>query len=192
MTYIKFKKLKMKDGRFNGADFQAITRPPAADMEEIIQHLTLTKVDGLSPHVDFTRAFNRLTIHLIISCEQKPESKTHSYFKKVYPRIIDPGDDIVQTWEEAERGWTDGFQATGVVWGGSGADEGVTIYGYKKLRTGMVLNLTGPFLKFETESQPYAFEKELHQDIIDIEKEASAFLQREKHSNAVQLELAFQ
>lgn len=71
------------------------------------------------------------------------------------------------------------YVVTGYSIGGSDENAGVTIIGQKLLKSGSVLNMIGPFIKFE-DFEAYAFAGELYADIYSCNYEVEQYLFKEK------------
>lgn len=113
-------------------------------------------------HVDMKKALDRLRLHLVMVCEQ-PEATLIS-IENIH--MIDM--------EEFAN-----YAVTGYSIGGSDESAGVTIIGQKLLKSGSVLNLISPFIKFE-DSEAYSFAGELFSDVQSCNYEVEEYLFSEK------------
>lgn len=109
-------------------------------------------------HSDLKKAFNRLVLHLIMVCEQPEAGK------------ID-----IENIHEIDLEEFHNYVVTGYSIGGSDESAGVTIIGQKLLRSGQVLNLISPFIKFE-DSEAYSLAGELYSDIQGCDCEVCEYM----------------
>jgi hypothetical protein len=113
-------------------------------------------------HADLKKAMDRLKLHLVMVCEQ-PEAG-----------LID-----IETIHQVELDEFNNYVVTGYSIGGNDESAGVTIIGQKLLKSGSVLNLITPFIKFE-DSDAYLFAGELYSDISSCNYEVEEYLFAEK------------
>lgn len=113
-------------------------------------------------HADLKAAIERLKVHLVAVCEQ-PESGLVD-FENI------GNFDLTQL---------ENYLVTGYSISGSDESSGVTITGQKLLKSGQVLNLNSPFIKFE-DMEAYPFAGELYNDIQGCNWEVSEYLFSEK------------
>lgn len=113
-------------------------------------------------HADLKAALERLKMHLVVVCEQ-PEAGLID-FESIHQSTLEQFDNYI---------------VTGYTIGGSDESAGVTIIGQKLLKSGSVLNLISPFIKFE-DMEAYAFAGELFADIQGCNWEVSEYLFGEK------------
>lgn len=113
-------------------------------------------------HADLKKALDRLKLHLVMVCEQ-PEAG-----------LID-----IETIHQVELDEFNNYVVTGYSIGGNDESAGVTIIGQKLLKSGSVLNLITPFIKFE-DSDAYLFAGELYSDISSCNYEVEEYLFSEK------------
>lgn len=81
--------------------------------------------------------------------------------------------------EELEK-----FVVTAYSIGGKEDEEGVTITGYRKTRSGKTVTLNTPFLKLDAESDEYYLIKDLNTRIESIEAEVLLYLEGKKAPDA--------
>lgn len=113
-------------------------------------------------HVDMKKALDRLRLHLVMVCEQ-PEAV-----------LIN-----IENIHEVDLEEFNNYVVTGYSIGGNDEGAGVTIIGQKLLKSGSVLNLSSPFIKFE-DSDAYPFAGELYSDIQSCNYEVEEYLFAEK------------
>jgi hypothetical protein len=113
-------------------------------------------------HVDMKKALDRLRLHLVMVCEQ-PEAVLVD-FESIHQIDLEEFNNYV---------------VTGYSIGGNDESAGVTIIGQKLLKSGSVLNLISPFIKFE-DSDAYLFAGELYSDIQSCNYEVEEYLFAEK------------
>lgn len=65
---------------------------------------------------------------------------------------------------------------TGVTWGGSDSSRGVTIICKRKVGGRKFMNINTPFTKFCDEDDPYPYEQELNEAIMELERELILYL----------------
>ena len=111
---------------------------------------------------DMKKALTRLTLHLVMVCEQ-PEAVLVDY----------------ESIHQIDLEEFNNYVVTGYSIGGSDESAGVTIIGQKLLKSGSVLNLISPFIKFE-DSDAYLFAGELYSDIASCNYEVEEYLFAEK------------
>lgn len=135
----------------------------------------VVKTCGSLIHQDLQDAFNGLKLHLVKICDLK--------FAEVIDRH-EIGDFDMTLLDE--------YNITGFSIGGNNENEGVTIIGNKKLRSGKVLNICAPFTKFQDEFMPYELETFLRESvdncIYEVEcylKGKTAIIQTEMDFNAI-------
>ena len=113
-------------------------------------------------HSDLVSAIDKLKVHLVVVCEQ-PEAVLIGF---------DNINDI--NLEQLEN-----YIVTGFTIGGNDESAGVTIIGQKLLKSGQVLNLISPFIKFQ-DTEAYPFAGELYVDVQSCEWEVSEYMFSEK------------
>lgn len=168
-TKIEFRKIKVK---------------PSAVHLEFTETRSMKSVDGhgeanewleatdyivdkrLDPLREFHNAMSALKPHLILLCE---------FF-----------DDI----DSIPIEFLASIEVTGISLGGSDEYSGVTITGYRKLRSGKVFNMNAPFTRFNDEENPdaYPLSFEMASAVGEVERCATEYLQG-RHAASVQLEL---
>ena len=111
-------------------------------------------------HADLQVSLDRLKPHLACICEM-PEGST---IKSIYDCDLDDFSNYV---------------VTGYSHGGSHESAGITIIGQKLLKSGKVLNLVTPFIKFE-DTDAYHYAGELCSDIEACDYEVKEYLFNEK------------
>ena len=109
-------------------------------------------------HADLRKAFNRLVFHLIVFCEQPEASQI-----------------TIETIHDLDLADFSNYVVTGYSIGGSDENAGVTIIGQKLLKTGAVLNLISPFIKFE-DLDAYPLAGELYNDVQGCNYEVEEYL----------------
>jgi hypothetical protein len=109
-------------------------------------------------HADMKKALDRLKIHLIMVCEQ-PEA----------PQVVDAGI------YDYDIELINNYVVTGYSIGGSDENAGVTIIGQKLLKSGSVLNLISPFIKFD-DRDAYSFAGDLYGDVQACDYEVMEYL----------------
>lgn len=117
-----------------------------------------TKEGDQIVHADLRKALNRLIFHLIVFCEQPEASQI-----------------TIETIHDLELDKFNNYVVTGYSIGGSDENAGVTIIGQKLLRTGSVLNLISPFIKFE-DLEAYSLAGELYNDVAGCNYEVEEYL----------------
>lgn len=105
-------------------------------------------------HEDFRNSMKALAIHLGLISEQ-----VRGKIEKINP---------------ADQTILDHITVTGFSIGGSDDNEGVTVFGQRKLKSGKVLNLVAPFQKYEDEN--YDGASDLASDIHAACEEAKQYL----------------
>lgn len=129
---------------------------------------TLTFSGGQKVHADLLNAFDALTIHLAVLCEQVE-------FKVAFD----------------EPSLLSRFSVTGFSIGGSGEHSGVTLIGRKDLKSKKVLNLCAPFTKYDPETSDYEYCSELYSIVSMACGEVVAYLEgKHEPSKQMKLELA--
>lgn len=113
-------------------------------------------------HADLRAALERLKLHLVVICEQ-PEAELVN-FESIHQFNV----------EQLEN-----YIVTGYTIGGNDENAGVTIIGQKLLKSGQVLNLISPFIKFE-DTENYIFAGELSADVDACNFEVLEYLFGEK------------
>lgn len=113
-------------------------------------------------HTDLKAALERLKIHLVVVCEQKEAELVN--FESIHEFNLEQFDNYI---------------VTGYSIGGSDENAGVTIIGQKLLKSGSVLNLVSPFVKFQ-DMEAYDFAGELDADIQACNWEVEEYLFGEK------------
>lgn len=123
-------------------------------------------------HPDMKRAFDKLKVHLVCICEMPEAASIND--QNVYDYDIDQLSNYV---------------VNSYTHGGSNESAGVTITGQKLLKSGQVLNINTPFIKFEDE-EAYKFSGALYSDIEACDYEVDQYLFHEKFG-IKQMELDF-
>lgn len=113
-------------------------------------------------HADLRAALDKLKLHQVVICEQ-PEAELIN-FESIHEF----------NFEQLEN-----YIVTGYSIGGSDESAGVTIIGQKLLKSGSVLNMISPFIKFE-DTDAYLFAGELSADIDACNWEVTEYLFGEK------------
>lgn len=109
-------------------------------------------------HADMRKAYSRLILHLIVACEQ--------------PEAGQINDENIH---ELDLEQFNNYVVTGYSIGGSDENSGVTIIGQKLLKSGQVLNLISPFIKFE-DLEAYPLAGELFNDVAGCNYEVEEYL----------------
>lgn len=122
-------------------------------------------------HDDLRNSFRQLVPHLAFMCDYVPNSYTLEMAVDNMSEL--PENDLSQQLLE--------FKVTAFKISGSGDSQGVTITGQKKLKSGKVLNLNTPFLKWEDE---YEFSQELRIAIGNIQSEIIQYSEGKKAPDA--------
>lgn len=123
---------------------------------------TIEKKCAQIVHADLRACFDKLKVHLIIVCEMPEASQIHS--GNIY---------------ESDFNDINNYVITGYSHGGSDESAGVTITGQKLLKSGQVLNINTPFIKFEDE-ESYEFAGVLYTDIQACDYEVEQYLFNDK------------
>ncbi len=123
-------------------------------------------------HGDLKIAIDNLKVHLVCVCEMPEAEKIRN--TGIYDYHVD------------ELG---NYVVTGYSKGGSDESAGVTIIGQKLLKSGQVLNLISPFVKFE-DAEAYGFAGDLEAAITGCDYEVEQYLFHEKFG-IKQMELDF-
>jgi hypothetical protein len=124
-------------------------------------------------HDDLVKAFDKLKVHLAIICELHEAAVF-----EIDLADFDPEEHLPN------------IKVTSFSIGGSGDDLGVTITGQKKLKSGKILNLNTPFIKYYDEIDPYMYAGEMAESIQGCVYEAEEYIFREKYA-VKQLDLPF-
>lgn len=123
---------------------------------------TIEKKCAQIVHADLRACFDKLKVHLINVCEMPEASQIHS--GNIY---------------ESDFNDINNYVITGYSHGGSDESAGVTITGQKLLKSGQVLNINTPFIKFEDE-ESYVFAGVLYTDIQACDYEVEQYLFHDK------------
>lgn len=113
-------------------------------------------------HADLRDRFDKLKVHLINVCEMPEASKINS--SNIYDSDFKDFANYI---------------ITGYSHGGNDESAGVAITGQKLLKSGQVLNLNTPFIKFEDE-ETYEFAGVLYTDIQGCDYEVEEYLFNDK------------
>jgi len=117
-----------------------------------------TKEGDQIVHADLRKVFNRLVFHLIVVCEQPEAGQIND--ENIHALDLEQFNNYV---------------VTGYSIGGSDENSGVTIIGQKLLKSGQVLNLISPFIKFE-DLEAYPLAGELYNDVQGCNYEVEEYL----------------
>lgn len=109
-------------------------------------------------HADLRMALNRLVLHLIVVCEQPEAGQIND--ENIHALDLEQFNNYV---------------VTGYSIGGSDENSGVTIIGQKLLKSGQVLNLISPFVKYE-DLEAYPLAGELFNDVAGCNYEVEEYL----------------
>ncbi|UOQ80988.1 hypothetical protein [Hymenobacter sp. 5414T-23] len=157
-SIIRIQKAKVKEYQLT-AEFTE-----QRDQDAPPRSFTLTSQELIHP--DLQHRFSRLVPHLCLLCEQLTE--TPDYWPE----------------DEAEElpAHFDNFSVTGLSIGRSGG--GVTLIGQRRLSGNRVLNLTSPYVAYDSETgHEYSYAGLLETAVLDALQEVEAAL-RGKHSEA--------
>jgi hypothetical protein len=168
-TDLDFRKIAIKGGATVMLEFtERILFEDAISGDKRTEEAEFTYVKSILPHADFIAAMQGLKGHLMCLCElsDRPDTVPEEHFNRV--------------------------TVTGITKGGKDEHAGITIVAQKALKTGKVLNLVSPFVKFsEEESGGYEWSYELVELLGAVELEAREYLANNKRGLAAQLELDF-
>jgi hypothetical protein len=147
------KKAKIKDGCL------IVELTEIIDTKDGTIYNDVVKTCGSVVHQDLQNAFDGLKLHLVKICDLR--------FADVIDRN-EIGDFDMSLLNE--------YTITGFSIGGHDENEGVTIVGNKKLKSGKVLNICAPFTKFWDEFAPYELETFLRKSVDNCIDEVGKYL----------------
>lgn len=124
---------------------------------------TIEKKCAQIVHADLRQVFDKLKAHLVVVCEMPEADKIN--FNNIY--------------DDYWAGTLDNYMIKGYSHGGSDESAGVTITGQKLLKSGQILNINTPFIKFEDE-ESYEFAGVLYTDIQACDYEVEQYLFHDK------------
>jgi hypothetical protein len=181
MSEVKIKKAKLVSDLFLYVEYE--------EKDKDGKLKSKTEDSEIPVHDDLKNAIQKLHKHLALLCEEvsiKGRPKTIEEFdsEALYLKVDKSVDDISDEEPEARQSK---FTAKSFSIGGNGENEGVTISGMKKLKTGKVVNLNTPFTKWsDTE---YPFIDDLSADIETCYYEVEQYLFHNKRAPEQQLSL---
>ena len=121
---------------------------------------TNDKVCDEAVHADLAKSVNGLAVHLAILT------------------------DYISEKQSSDKELIDKFVVTGYSIGGKEDEEGVTITGYRKTKSGQTVTLNSPFTRFEQkEESQYILMGELQSSLDKVESEVLAYLFEGKKSD---------
>lgn len=161
---IEIKKVRISK---SGAKLEYVRVSPADEEGEEDLKVTITEKSNQAPHRDLIGQFNALVPHLVLITESVDGSVTLEKVKE---------DELL-----------DDYEVRGFTRSGSDENEGIMLIGIKHLRSGKVLNLHTPFMKF---TDDYLYMSSLEDAIDNCCSEVVEYINGKK-APSNQLELAF-